>query len=37
MVTYTTTIHKFDKNGDKTGWTYIEVPADVAQELKPGN
>ena len=23
--------------GEKTGWTYIEVPPKVAQELKPGN
>jgi hypothetical protein len=37
MVTYTTTIHKFEKNGDKTGWTYIEIPADIAAQLKPGN
>ncbi len=31
------TIHKFEKQGEKTGWTYIEVPADIAQKLKPGN
>ena len=23
--------------GEKTGWTYIEVPAEYAQKLKPGN
>ncbi len=23
--------------GEKTGWTYIEIPPDVAQQLKPGN
>ena len=23
--------------GEKTGWTYFEVPADIAAELKPGN
>lgn len=23
--------------GEKTGWTYIEIPADLAEELKPGN
>lgn len=34
--TYTTTILKFDKQGEKTGWTYIVVPADVAQQLNPG-
>ncbi|MBW8683416.1 YdeI/OmpD-associated family protein [Chitinophaga rhizophila] len=37
MVNYTTTILKFDKQGEKTGWTYIPIPADLAQELKPGN
>ena len=36
-VQFTTTIHKFDKQGEKTGWTYIEIPADVAQKMKPGN
>ena len=37
MITYTTTIHKFGANGDKTGWTYIEIPEDLAQQLIPGN
>ena len=37
MIRYNTIILKFDKQGEKTGWTYIEVPADVAQKLKPGN
>jgi hypothetical protein len=36
MVEYKTTILKFDKQGEKTGWTYIEVPADVADQLMPG-
>lgn len=35
--TFTTTILKFGEKGDKTGWTYIEIPADVAQKIKPGN
>ncbi|SFE40633.1 Bacteriocin-protection, YdeI or OmpD-Associated [Chitinophaga sp. CF118] len=37
MVKYATTILKFDKMGEKTGWTYIVIPADVAEELKPGH
>jgi hypothetical protein len=37
MVQYTTTIHKFEKQGEKTGWTYIEIPADIARQIKPGN
>ena len=37
MVKFTATIHKFAKQGEKTGWTYVEIPADIAQQLKPGN
>lgn len=36
MITYTTTILKFDKQGEKTGWTYIIVPGEMAGQLKPG-
>lgn len=36
-VQFNTTIHKFEERGEKTGWTYIEVPADIAEKLKPGN
>jgi hypothetical protein len=35
MIEFSTTILKFNKNGDKTGWTYILVPSDVAEALKP--
>lgn len=37
MVQLTTVIQKFDKQGEKTGWTYFEIPADIAGKLKPGN
>lgn len=37
MVSFNTIILKFDQKGEKSGWTYIEVPADLAQTLKPGN
>lgn len=37
MVTYTTQIKKFNSNGEKSGWTYITVPQDIAHTLKPGN
>ncbi|HWR32925.1 MAG TPA: YdeI/OmpD-associated family protein [Chitinophagaceae bacterium] len=37
VVQFTTSIHKFDKQGEKTGWTYFEIPADLARRLKPGN
>lgn len=37
MVSYTTQIKKFAGNGEKSGWTYITVPAEIAQQLLPGN
>jgi hypothetical protein len=37
MVDFTTIILQFAEQGEKTGWTYIEIPADIAQEMKPGN
>ena len=37
MVKFTTAILKFDKKGEKTGWTYIVISADIARKLKPGN
>ena len=36
MISYTTTIYKFGKKGEKTGWTYIDVPADVANKINKG-
>lgn len=35
MVSFTATIQKFDSHGDKTGWTYIEIPVDIAEQLNP--
>ncbi len=37
MVSFNTVIQKFGQQGDKTGWTYIAVPAKIADKLKPGN
>ena len=37
MIEFNTIILQFEEQGEKTGWTYIEVPADIAQQLKPGN
>ena len=37
MIGFTAQILKFGNKGEKTGWTYIEIPADIAQKLKPGN
>jgi hypothetical protein len=36
-VTFTTTLLQFAQQGEKTGWTYIEIPVDIAQQLKPNN
>jgi hypothetical protein len=37
MVEFTATILQFAEQGEKTGWSYIEIPADIAQQMKPGN
>jgi hypothetical protein len=37
MIKLTATLLKFDSQGEKTGWTYVEIPEAVAQKLKPGN
>jgi sugar phosphate isomerase/epimerase len=36
MVQFTTTIQQFAEKGEKTGWSYITIPADLAEKLKPG-
>src|SRR5438132_5093453 len=37
MVEFSTLIKKFGKQGEKTGWTYIEVQESNASKVKPGN
>jgi hypothetical protein len=37
MIEFNTIIQKFGNQGEKTGWRYIDIPADIAQQLKPGN
>jgi hypothetical protein len=37
MIQFTTALKKFGEQGEKTGWTYIEIPVDIAQKLKPDN
>lgn len=37
MLQFTTTILRFKQYAEKTGWTYIEVPAALAGQLVPGN
>lgn len=36
MIKFTAIIHKFASQGEKTGWTYVEIPADIAGQLNPG-
>ncbi|WP_020594790.1 YdeI/OmpD-associated family protein [Spirosoma panaciterrae] len=36
MPTFTTILQKFGEKGDKTRWTYLEIPMAVSDELKPG-
>src|SRR5690348_16127058 len=37
MVQFTAVIKRFGSQGEKTGWTYIDVPAAIAQKLNPDN
>lgn len=37
MVQFTATIQKFEEMGEKTGWSYISIPAKIAQQIFPGN
>lgn len=37
MIRFKTKILQFKDMGEKTGWTYIQIPAALAQQLKPGN
>lgn len=37
MVRFNASLKQFDEKGDKTSWTYVEVPAKVAEQLIPGN
>jgi hypothetical protein len=36
MTKFATVIKKFDKQGEKTGWTYIEISASEAKKINPG-
>src|SRR5687768_7695106 len=36
MISFTATIKKFGEKGEKTGWSYIDVPAKLADKLMPG-
>ncbi len=36
MIQFNTVIKKFEKQGEKTGWSYIEIPEEFASKIKPG-
>ena len=36
MITFKAEIERFEKMGEKTGWTYIAVPAAIAEQIKAG-
>ena len=35
MISFNTTLLQFDKKGEKTSWTFIEISASQAKKLKP--
>jgi len=37
MIKFTTILLQFAEQGEKTGWTYIQLTKEIAQQLKPGN
>jgi hypothetical protein len=36
MVSFIAILEKFAKKGEKTGWTYFEIPAKIAKKINPG-
>ena len=37
MVVFDAVIKRFQAQAEKTGWTYINIPAELASQLKPGS
>lgn len=37
MIAFEAEIKKYGNHGDKTGWSYVEVPQEQAAQLKPGH
>jgi Domain of unknown function (DUF1905)/Bacteriocin-protection, YdeI or OmpD-Associated len=35
MISFKTTLQKFEEKGDKTHWTFIRIPAHIAQQINP--
>jgi hypothetical protein len=36
MVQFTAVIQQFGEQGEKTGWSYITIPSDISEQIKPG-
>ena len=36
MIQFSAVIKKFAEQGEKTGWSYIEIPEEIASKIKPG-
>ena len=36
MILFEAIVKRFQKKGEKTSWTYIDVPSTLAEQLKPG-
>lgn len=37
MIRFTATLKKFADKGEKSGWTYLEVPGKIASKISPGS
>ena len=37
MIRFSAVIKRFGSQGEKTGWTYIEVPQELAVQLQPNS
>jgi Bacteriocin-protection, YdeI or OmpD-Associated/Domain of unknown function (DUF1905) len=37
MLRFKAEIRKYARQGEKTGWTYVDIPVDLAGKLYPGN
>jgi len=37
MIIYQAEIERFETNGEKTGWSYVFIPQEIADKVKPNN
>jgi hypothetical protein len=37
LIRFQAVIQQFEEQGEKTGWTYVSIPAEWAEKLIPGN